>query len=113
MRDPGGLQPSPKAAPFVFVIVKIPVIQMLAIALGLVMIAVELPLPLLKPTAVYRSIAIRIVMLVFQTVLCILFYQGTNAALWSFIAAVCYIRSLMLRETIEEPKENRRMAGGA
>jgi hypothetical protein len=95
LRDPGGLQyvswllvipfsrelftsirrPSSKAAPFVLIIVKIPLIQMLAMALGLFIIAIELPLPLLKPFAIYRSIVFRIVMLVFQTFLSILFYQ--------------------------------------
>jgi ATP adenylyltransferase len=57
------------------IIVKFPVIQLLAIALGLVIIAVEFPLPHLKRFAIFRSTAFRIVLLLFQTFLDILFYQ--------------------------------------
>jgi hypothetical protein len=124
-------RPSPQAAPFVLIIVQFPIIQTLAMALGLLIVAIELPLPQLKSSRIYRSIAFRIVILIFQTFLGILFYQvitfhfvaacpaylllskGTNAALWSFIATICYTRSLILGETIEEAKENRRTAGGA
>jgi len=119
-------RPSPQVAPFVTIIVKIPIIQMLAIALGIFMVAIEFPLLQLKPFAIHRSIALRIVMLLFQMFLGMLFYQvfylptpslflpfiyplskGTNAAIWSFIATLGYIRSLVLEETVEEEKENR------
>ena len=103
---------------------------MIAMALGLLIVALELPLPQLKHFAIYRSTALRIVMLIFQAFLSILFYQvkylllhcllsllillslqGTNAALWSFIAILCYTRSLILGETIDGVKESRGTEG--
>jgi len=112
LRDPGGLQPAPSAAIFVNIIVKVPVIQMVTMLLGIFMIALEFPLPQLKALAIHRSIVLRVVLLLFQTFLTILFYQGTNAAIWSFIAASCYARAQILGETMVEAKENRGKAGG-
>jgi hypothetical protein len=37
--------------------------------------------------------------------------QGTNAALWSLIAAMFYIRALTLREKMEEAKRNKGQVG--
>jgi len=107
LRDPGGFQPSPNAAVFITLIVKAPVIQIFTILSGLLMIALEFPLPQLKALAIHRSIVLRIVMLLFQTFLAILYYQGTNAAIWSLIAAMCYTRAQVLGETMEEAKNNR------
>jgi len=113
IRDPGGIQPSPGAAVFITLIVKIPVIQMFSIVVGLFLLAVEFPLPPLKPLAIHRSFALKIVTLMFQSFLCMLFYQGTNAAIWSFIAAICYVRAQILGETMAEAKENIGRSGGA
>ncbi|KAG6831826.1 hypothetical protein H0H87_003745 [Tephrocybe sp. NHM501043] len=77
------------------------------------MIALEFPLPPLKKFAIHRSIVLRIVLLLFQSFLAILFYQGTNAAIWSFIAAMCYTRAQILGETMVVAKENRGKDGGA
>ena len=44
---------------------------------GLFMIALEFPLPQLKSLAIHRSIVLRIVILLFQTFLAILFYQAS------------------------------------
>jgi len=107
LRDPGGIQPSPKVAFFITIIVKVPVVQIISLNMGLFIIALEFPMPQLKPLAIYRSIIVRIVLLLFQTSLTILFYQGTNAALWSLIAASCYAYALKLGETMAEAKENR------
>lgn len=107
LRDPGGLQPSPNAAIFITLIVKAPIIPVLAMIVGLFMIALEFPLPQLKALAIHRSIVLRIVMLLFQTFLTILYYQGTNAAIWSLIAAMCYTRAQVLGETMQEAKDNR------
>ncbi|KAG6850950.1 hypothetical protein H0H93_005819 [Arthromyces matolae] len=107
LRDPGGIQPGPNAAVFVTIIVKAPIIQIISMMLGMFIIALEFPLPLLKKYAIHRSIVFRIVLLLFQTFLAILYYQGTNAAIWSFIAAVCYIRAQFLGETMAEAKENK------
>jgi len=113
VRNPGGLQPSASASIFVTLIVKAPVIQILTMIVALSMIALEYPLPLLKGTSLQRSIAIRVVMLIFQAFLAVLFYQGTNGCLWSLIAAGCYSRALMLGEKMEEAKENRGKGGRA
>jgi len=113
LRDPGGLQPSPNAAFFINIIVKAPIVQIVSMILGLFMIALEFPLPQLRPFAIHRSIVLRIVLLLFQTFFTILFYQGTNAAIWSFISFICYTRAQVLGETIVDAKENRGKAGGA
>jgi len=113
LRDPGGLQPAPSAAIFVSIIVKIPVVQMITMLLAIFIIALEFPVPQLKSLAIHRSIVFRIVLLLFQTFLTILFYQGTNAAIWSFIAAMCYTRAQLLGEEMAEAKENRGKGGGA
>ncbi|KIK09962.1 hypothetical protein K443DRAFT_306185 [Laccaria amethystina LaAM-08-1] len=113
LRDPGGIQPSPNAEFFIIIIVKAPVVQILSIILGASILAVEFPLPQVKQFSLYRSIVGRIVLLLFQVFLTILFYQGTNAAIWSLIAVICYGRSLMLGETMQEAKDNRGKAGMA
>ncbi|KAG1731503.1 uncharacterized protein EDB91DRAFT_1154310 [Suillus paluster] len=106
LRAPGGLQPSPKVAIFITVIVKHPIVQIATMALGFIMITLEYPLPVLKGTAIHRSIILRVVLLTIQASGTVLFYQGTNAALWSLIAVMFYIRALMLREKMEEGKRN-------
>jgi len=112
LRDPGGIQPSPNAALFITVIVRVPVVQILTMLLGMIILAIELPLPAIKRFSLYRSLVVRIVLLLFQVFLAILFYQGTNAAIWSLIAAVCYGRAVMLGEEMEEAKQNRGKGGG-
>lgn len=113
LRDPGGLQAPPSAAPFVAVIVKVPIVQIVAMLLGIVMLAVEHPLPQIKQFALYRSLVLRIVLLLFQVFFNILYYQGTNAAIWSLIAAMCYARALSHGEVMKEAKENRGKEGAA
>ncbi|KAF9478821.1 hypothetical protein BDN70DRAFT_808103 [Pholiota conissans] len=113
LRDPGGLQPSPNAALFVTLIVKAPIIQIISMILGFIILAIELPLPAVKQFSVYRSLVVRVVLLLFQTFFSILFYQGTNAAIWSLIAAMCYGRAIMLGETMTEAKKNRGRGGEA
>jgi len=113
LRDPGGIQPSPKAAFFIDIIVKIPLVQMAAMVIGFFILAIEFPVPQLKRFRLYRSLIFRVVILLFQTMITILFYQGTNAAIWSLIAAGCYGRAVMLEETMMEAKENRGKSGQA
>jgi sulfate adenylyltransferase (ADP) / ATP adenylyltransferase len=98
VRNPGGLQcvnpaifvyfiwliayscdrPSPNAAIFITLIVKAPVIQILTMLTAFFMIALEFPMPQLKGTVIHRSIVLRIVMLVMQAFMAILFYQVSN-----------------------------------
>ncbi|KIM83403.1 hypothetical protein PILCRDRAFT_97228 [Piloderma croceum F 1598] len=113
LRNPGGLQPSPNAAIFITLIVKVPVIQIFTMMTAFFMIALEFPMPQLKQTMIHRSIVLRIVMLVLMAFMAILFYQGTNGALWSLIAAGCYARAQVLGETMEDAKNNKGKGGRA
>ena len=70
---------SPQNAGFVTVIVKAPVIQILTMIVALFMIALEFPLPQLRGTMIHRSFVVRIVMLLVQAFLAIMFYQVSKA----------------------------------
>jgi len=104
LQDPGGITPSPNVAIFIAIIVNFPIVQILTMIVAAFNLCVELPLPLLKTTSLYRSLFPRVALLIFQASLSILFYQGTNAALWSLISAICYIRAIALGEKIQEAK---------
>lgn len=73
-------RPTPNSAIFITLIVKFPVIQSSAMILGLFLIALEFPLSQLKPWAIYRSLVVRIVLLLFQVFFGILYYQVSNRA---------------------------------
>jgi hypothetical protein len=113
LRDPGGLQPSPNAAVFVTLIVRIPLVQIVTMLLAFFVIALELPLPQLNGLAIHRSLVFRVVILFLQAFFAVLFYQGTNAALWSLIAAGGYTRAIVLGEKMEGPEANRGKDGEA
>ncbi|KAK7035445.1 hypothetical protein VNI00_011738 [Paramarasmius palmivorus] len=113
LRDPGGLQPSAGAQVFITLIVKNPIVQIFAMVVGFIMIALEYPLPQLKGTAIHRSFAPKIVGLLFQSFLCFLFYQGTNAGIYGVIAAGAYTRAQLSGEQMEEAKENKGRGGKA
>jgi len=107
MRDPGGLQAPPRSAIFVMVIIKAPIVQIISVLLAGFIIALEFPAPFLKGTRFHRSIVLRIPLLLLQVFLTALFYQGTNGAIWSLIAAGGYARAVWLGEEMKEAKENR------
>ncbi|KAF7321789.1 hypothetical protein MKEN_00700700 [Mycena kentingensis (nom. inval.)] len=113
LRDPGGLQPSKGSAIFITLIVKFPIIPIFTAIIALVNLAIENPLPLLKGTGLQRSLALRVVVLFFQAFLASLYYQGTNSALWSLIAIICYVRAIALGEKMAEAKDNRGRGGRA
>jgi len=113
IRDPGGIQPSPNAAIFISLIVRLPIVQIFAMVLAMIILCIELPLPAIKKLSLHRSLVVRLVLLLFQAFLTILFYQGTNAAIWSLIAAGCYGRAIALGEILEEAKSNRGKGGEA
>ncbi|PBK91431.1 hypothetical protein ARMGADRAFT_201320 [Armillaria gallica] len=113
IRDPGGIQPAPGAAVFISLIVKAPVIQIFTMIIGAFLVVVEYPLPQFKALAIYRSFVFRIVLLLFQAFLTVLYYQGTNASLWSLVAVICYTRAQILGEQMEEAKLNRGKDGVA
>jgi len=98
MRNPGGLQAPSSSAVFVTVIVIVPAIQISAIVMGIIMIALDYPAPFVKGTRIHRTIALRIPLLLIQAGLAVLFYQGTNGALWSILAALAYTRAAALGE---------------
>jgi len=102
LQNPGGIQPSPKASIFIDIIVDVPAIQILTMLLAVTILCIELPLPWIKTLSLHRSLSLRIVLLIFQACSSLLFYQGTNAALWSLISAICYMRAIALGERVEE-----------
>lgn len=60
--------------------VKTPFVQFLTMVFGFVIIALEYPLPLVKGSPIHRSIPLRIVLLVLQSFLAVLFYQVGRVA---------------------------------
>jgi len=113
LRFPGGLQPANNVAVFIAIIVKAPIIQILSMLLAFGIVALEYPAPFLKGTSLHRSLAVRIVVLLLQAFLDLLYYQGTNGAIWSLVAIIGYTRAIMLGEKMEEAKENRGRGGKA
>jgi hypothetical protein len=113
LRDPGGYQTAPGATVFTTMIIKVPVVQLFSMVLGVLLLAIEYPIPPLKNLSIRRSFVFKIVMLLFLTFFTCLYYQGTNAAIYSFIAACCYIRAQVLGEKMEEAKSNRGKEGAA
>jgi hypothetical protein len=123
-------RPANSTLPFISVIVEAPVLQIIAMVIGFFMLMLELPAPFLKGTAIHRSLILRVVGLLFQTFVCILYYQvrrlpcasqatkltpaqGTNAAIYSFIAFMGYARAMSLGEKMVEAKDNRGKGGRA
>ena len=79
-------RPSPKVAIFITIIVKFPIVQIVTMVLGFFMIALEYPLPVLKGTVLYRSIVLRVVLLVLLSFVAVLFYQVSHLSLAAFRA---------------------------
>lgn len=102
--------PNPRYDPILDIIVKIPLVQIVSMVMAIFALAFELPAPFLKGTALDRNFTFKAVYLLIQTTVSILFYQGTNAAIYSFVAAVAYGRAVQLGEVMEAPKGAR---GGA
>jgi len=112
LRDPGGLQPGRSAAPFINVIVKVPVLQLLVILNAIGTLTVELA-PFVRGTSVWRSWVVRIVMLLSQALLGLFVYQCTNGALYSLMAAFGYTMAQLKGEEMPDAKTNRGRGGGA
>ncbi|PAV18835.1 hypothetical protein PNOK_0567800 [Pyrrhoderma noxium] len=113
LRDPGGMQAPKSAAFFVAIIIHAPVLQVMAMIHGAILLTLEWPLPFVKQFSIYRSIVLRMVLLLILSLNTVLYYQGVNAALYSFIAAAAYGRALMLGEEMKEAKANRGSGGKA
>jgi hypothetical protein len=109
---PCGIVPAPGDAIFVNLIVKAPVIQILAMVFGVTHLVIEL-VPVVRKTAIYRSLPLKVVTLILQTFLSVLFYQGTNGAIYSFTAAIGYGVAVAKGEQMEAAKDNRGGKGGS
>src|SRR5258708_1894456 len=72
------------------IIVTVPLVQLFAMVIALIAIAFEYPIPMMKKSFAHRNFTFKGIWLLFQAVLAALFYQGTNACLWSIIAACGY-----------------------
>ncbi|PIL29721.1 hypothetical protein GSI_08159 [Ganoderma sinense ZZ0214-1] len=110
---PSTSRPAASDSVFIAIIVKAPIVQILNMVVSLVYITLDYPAPFLKNTVLHRSFPIRIVLLCLQTFLSILYYQGTNAAIYSFIAALCYVRAQLKGEVMPEAKGNKGRGGRA
>jgi len=108
----GGMIVAKSAAPFIAIIVTIPLIQILTIVMSIVLVLLEFPLPIMKKLPIYRSLVFRIVWLLMLAGTSVLFYQGTNVALYSLTAAIGYTRAQLKGEIMVEAKENRGNAEG-
>jgi len=108
LRAPGGLQPSAAMMPLVNVIVKIPLIQITAFVVGFMLLAIELPLPVPPFNKLRERLGWvpRIPLLIIQASLTALYYQGTNAAIWSLIAAFGYGMAQMNGEKLKSQNQN-------
>lgn len=73
-------RPSPKVAVFIAIIVNVPAVQILTMILAAFNLCVELPLPQIKTLSIYRSLLLRVVLLIFQAFLSSLFYQVRSLA---------------------------------
>lgn len=110
--DPCGIVPAPGDALFVNIIVKAPVVQILAMVFAVTHLVIEL-VPFAQKTSIHRSLTLKVVTLVLQTFLACLFYQGTNGAVYSLTAAIGYGVGVAKGEQMEVAKENRGGRGTA
>jgi vacuolar-type H+-ATPase subunit I/STV1 len=104
--NPCGIVPAKQDAIFISLIVKAPVIQLFAILFGVTHLVIEL-LPVIRRMSIYRSFALRIVTYSLQTFLSVLIYQGTNGAIYSFVAVIGFTVAQMKGEIVEEAREQR------
>lgn len=78
-------RPADNVAVFIDIIVKAPIVQILSMLLGFGILALEYPAPFLKGTSLHRSLVVRIVVLMLQAFLAILYYQVRSDAPYQFI----------------------------
>jgi hypothetical protein len=105
--------PNARYGPILEIIVKVPLVQIFALIMGIFTLSFELPAPFMKGTPFQRNFTFKAVFLLVQATLAILFFQGTNAFIWSVIAACAYARAVSLGELYQEPKAAREGRGGA
>ena len=88
-------RPSPNVSPFIAIIVDVPAVQILTIHLAVINLCFELPLPLIKTLSLYRSLFLRIVILLYQACSSSLFYQVRSQAKFCYISLTLSLRGLM------------------
>jgi len=109
--NPCGIIPAKSDSIFITLIVKAPIIQLLAIFFALSHLMLEL-VPHIRQYAVYRSFVLRIVTYTLQTFFAVLFYQGTNGALYTFVAVIGFVMAQIRGEIVEEARIQRGRSGG-
>jgi len=111
---PAGIIPGPNSAFFDMIIVTIPIVQILVMVLSVKLLLLEFaPFAAIKKTFMYRSFMYKASMYFVLAFLSILFYQGTNAALYSLVAVAAYVRAQVKGELMPEGKENKGRGGHA
>jgi len=113
VRAPGGVQPANSDKIFIQIIVQAPVVPIIAMIFGFINLLLELPYSPLKKMSIFRSFVLHIVLLAVQAFLTILFYQGTNAAIYSLLAIVGYTAAQMRGEIMASARDNKGRHGSA
>lgn len=88
-----------------------PVMQIAAMLFGTLHLILELT-PQIRHMSIYRSFPLRIVTYTLQAFVAVLFYQGTNGAIYTTTAVFGYIMATIKGEIMEEAKEQRGNGGG-
>ncbi|CAH7684796.1 hypothetical protein BY996DRAFT_4632465 [Phakopsora pachyrhizi] len=95
---PAGIIPGPSAAPFLAVIVDLPLVQGLCILTGLLTVAFEWPL--FPNLFVYQSLVFKVIFYVHAGILSALIYQSVDAAVFYFITILAYTVAISKGETV-------------
>jgi len=104
--NPCGIIPAKSDSIFITLIVTAPIIQIISIVFAITHLFLELA-PQIRRFGVYRSWAMRIVTYTLQTFFAVLFYQGTNGALYSFVAVIGFTMAQIKGEIVEEAQAQR------
>ncbi|KZO92602.1 hypothetical protein CALVIDRAFT_567275 [Calocera viscosa TUFC12733] len=111
---PQGIIPGPNSAFFEVIIVQIPLVQILTMVLSVVLLMLELPpVQAIKDSFAYRNFMFKASLYFILAFHTILFYQGINAAIYSLVTIIAYVRASVRGELMPEQKANKgRSRGG-
>jgi len=112
--NPCGIVPAKGDQIFISLIVNAPIIQIIALVFGITHLFLELT-PQIRHMSIYRSFPLRIVTYTLQAFFAVLFYQGTNGAIYTTTAVVGFIVAQIKGEIMVDVLEERAKAarGGA
>ncbi|RSH93164.1 hypothetical protein EHS25_007517 [Saitozyma podzolica] len=99
---PAGIIPGSNTAPLVFITTTIPLLQIFSLLLSIVALALEWPLPMLRRTAIHRSLTLRVVLYFLTAFVGIMVYQTVDCAIYFAITSGVYVRAMMRGETMAE-----------